>query len=330
MKKIFCLIAAFMLLVGCDDGDMGYKTFDFTSVTLQACPDNAKPETTTEIYYKINGTEGLILTLPKGALINSPTQDPITEIDTPREIVLGSTNTLTYYDFVSKPTALCMVSEIPAYNEKWEGAGTLLVSTYPNLDSNNKLLGYTHFITIENVSFSREGETITVIDSNLGDVIKNFNFDFKFIATGQTKPSVEICTDSNILFTRLNKETLSLNVTDFAGTFVNTTGTKTIAIPNPTGEDDAIVLFNVYSSTASFQNVCAQGSNVPSLPVQKWQLAQGSIVIKTSETGGIYTHDIYLKDALFVSVINQQDRFYLDDVITVGTTDGYFFGTYQE
>ncbi|MHA3789220.1 hypothetical protein ACX0HA_13505 [Flavobacterium hauense] len=325
MKKFFLLLASMVLIAGCDDGDMAYKSFDFSNQpNPTSCPANTTdPTATSEIYYKINATEGLILTLVKGALINSPTQDE-DGVDTPREIVLSGSNTLTYYDFVSKPTSLCMVSEVPAFNEKWTGQGTLSVSTYEILDTNNKLTGYTHSITIKNVSFSRDQETITVIDSDFGNVDKPLGFTFNFVPENGTDPMVKTCTETTLIYTMKDQQILSIDIPDQDFYFANETGTKTITIPNDS--NDATVLFNVYNGTASTLNVCGKGSDVPSLPIQKWQLAQGSVIIKTNESGGIYTHNIYLKNALFIRT-NSSDQFYLDDVVTVGA-DGYFFGTY--
>ncbi|HYD90274.1 MAG TPA: hypothetical protein VEA37_02165, partial [Flavobacterium sp.] len=93
MKKIFCLIAALSLLSGCDDGDMTFKSFDFSGVTSQSCNNS-------NIYFKINGEEALILTLSDGALLNEET------VDGPREIAVGSGgNTIIYRDYEGTVTS---------------------------------------------------------------------------------------------------------------------------------------------------------------------------------------------------------------------------------
>jgi hypothetical protein len=321
-------------MAGCDDGDMDYKTFDFSNQeNPTACPVNT--DTNTETYWKINGTEGLILQLPKGALINSPTLDPITGEEVPREIVLGGSNKLTYQNYVKAPTSLCIVSEIPADNETWNAQGTLSVITKEYLDPvTNKLKGYIHNITFKNVTFKLQDtdndESITINNSSFGEIKKEFGFSFKFTAEGADAPVVDKCDPtSTLLFTRLDKQILSLDVIDFDAYFNHTSGTKTIVIPNPDGEDQAIILFNVYSGTASKQNICAQGSDVPSLPTQKWILAEGIITIIPVETGGIYSYNVYLKDAIFKSQTSA-DSFELNKVVTIDNPNGYFFGTYQE
>ncbi|PZR20064.1 MAG: hypothetical protein DI539_11960 [Flavobacterium psychrophilum] len=327
MKKILCLVAALALIAGCDDGDMGYKTFDFSSVEVPtACPNNIDDVSgTTETYYKVTGTEALILVLAKGALINKSTIDPITGVDTPLQITLGGSNTLTYYDFVSKPTgSLCTKSDIPPAKEDgiWTGQGTLSISTSENLDTNTgKLLGYRHTIILTNVSFNHGDEKITIVESSFGYVDKDFDFDFKFIAEGADAPVVNACDEnSNLIFTMQSAETLSLNIPNFSEVFDNEIETDTISIAqNP----NYVILFNVYKSTATKTNVCGQGSEVPSLPIQKWQMIDGNLLVITTETGGIYNHDIYLKDASFRN--SQGDIFSLNSIVDVGA-NGYYFG----
>lgn len=332
MKKIFCLIATLILIAGCDDGDMTYKSFDFSNVeNPTACTNNTLSESTSEIYYKINNTEGLVLSLAKSTLINSPTTNPETQVDTPRIITLSSSNSLTYYEFANKPSQLCTTTDLAANTEKWTGQGTLSVSTFA-LTKDDKLIGYTHQITIQNVSFTNgSGETITISNNLFGNIKKEFGFTFNFDSAGEAEPVVEACTSGTLLFTRQDKQALLLNITDFATYFDGTLGTKTINIPNPEGgADEATVQFNVYSSSVSKTYVCSQGSDVPALPLQKWQLLQGSIVIVTTTgTGGGFDYNIYLKDATFASLTNSQDTFVLNEVIEVENENGYFFGKFS-
>ena len=184
MKKIFGLIAALVLISGCDDGDMSFKTFDFSGSPVEYCTaNNNNPDTSTEIYFKRTGIEGLILQLPKGTLKSAPTKDPVTDIDKPYTIVLGSTNKLTYQSYVSAPTSLCTVADIPKVTETWTSEGTLLVSTVATY-KDDKLTGYIHTITMQNVSFKNGDETITIVDSPFGDITKANGFTFNFIPEG--------------------------------------------------------------------------------------------------------------------------------------------------
>lgn len=334
MKKIFCLIAVLMLVSACDDGDMDYKTFDFSNqLNPTPCTDNNNdPETATEIYYKINGTEGLILELPKGTLINSPTKDPVTGVNTPREIVLGGSKKLTYENYVSEPAGLCTAAQIPAVIETWAGDGTLLVTTVATKKTINgveKLTGYVHTITVEDVSFKRDGQTITVVNSVFGDITKENGFTFNFIPEGGTEPVVKTCEPgTSPLYTLKNTETLTINIADFGTMFQDVVGTQDYDIE----EDSVEILFNVYQNTASTANVCGQGSEVPSQPIQKWFALEttdgiGKLIVVTSETGGIYSHKIYLKNVSFANSLG--GTFNLDDIVPT-TDNGYYFGSYQE
>lgn len=334
MKKIFCLVAVLMLVSACDDGDMDLKTFDFSNQPNPTpCTDNNNDsETATEIYYKINGTEGLILELPKGALINSPTKDPVTGVNTPRTLVLGGANKLTYQNYVSEPTGLCIAADIPKAIETWIGDGTLLVTTVATkktIDGVEKLTGYVHTITVEDVSFKLDGQTITVVNSVFGDITKENGFTFNFNPEGGTEPVVKTCEPgASPLYTLKNTETLTINIADFGNMFQNVVGTEDYNIE----EEVLEILFNVYESSASTANVCGQGSQVPSQPIQKWFAVDtaneiGKLIVVTSETGGIYSHKIYLKNVSFANSLG--GTFNLDDIVPT-TDNGYYFGSYQE
>ena len=328
MKKIFCLVATLILIAGCDDGDMGYKTFDFSNVDPVSCTNNTDDvSTTSETYYKITGTEGLVLVLAKGTLVNALNIDPDTQENVPRVVNLGGTNTLTYYDFATKPTgSLCTKSDLPAAKENgiWTGQGTLSILTELNTDQETgKLLGYQHTITLTNISFNQGDEKITIVNSEFGAIDKDFDFDFDFEQEGTDVPNVEKCTNNtSLIYTRKSERTLSLELADFDTLFNNETGTDTIDLE---GNTEDVVLFNIYKTTATSSNVCNQGSQVPSLPIQKWQMIGGQILITTTETGGIYNHDIYLKDAVFRNTLG--DLFLLNDIIEV-PDNGYYFGRY--
>lgn len=328
MKKIFCLIAVLMLVSACDDGDMDYKTFDFSNQPNPSpCAQNTDSEATTEIYFKINGTEGLILELPKGTLINSPTEE-----NAPREIVLEGSKKLTYQNYVSAPTSLCTVAQIPAVNETWTGEGTLLVTTLATkktIDGVEKITGYVHTITVEDVSFKHDGQTITVVNSVFGDITKENGFTFNFNPEGSTEPVVKTCEPgTSPLYTLKNTETLTINIADFDNVFQDVEGTQAYDI-----EEDAVeILFNVYQNSANTANVCGQGSQVPSQPIQKWFAVEttngiGKLIVVTDETGGIYIHKIYLKNVSFSNT--QGGTFNLNDVVPT-TDNGYYFGTFQQ
>ena len=71
MKK-YLLISCLLLFIGCDDGDLQIETVDFDSIeTIQTC--GSVSPTASNVLFKINSDEALILTLPTGLLKNEVT-----------------------------------------------------------------------------------------------------------------------------------------------------------------------------------------------------------------------------------------------------------------
>lgn len=75
MKKyIACVLC--IIFFSCDDGDLEIETLDFDSITsVQNC--GGVSVTTSNVLFKINGDEALILELPNGAIKNEVTTEDI-------------------------------------------------------------------------------------------------------------------------------------------------------------------------------------------------------------------------------------------------------------
>ena len=326
MKKIFCLIAALIFIGACDDGDMSFKTFDFSDTNLQDCTEDLTYDT----YYKITGTEGLILELTPGVLSKEVVVDSVSGEVIPQIITLSGTARLTYYNYVAAPeSGLCTVAEIPKASETWTGSGRLSVITRPNY-KNNILVGYYHTITMENVSFNRDGETITINNSVFGDVKSDFDFTFNFKPSDTTEPVVDRCDSSaTSLYTVKSDEILMLSVPNLTSILPSEQGEQTLTI---TDEDDNVnrIIFTIYDGTITEGNICAPPEQQPLTPKaeDRWEAISGTIIIKTTlETGPQYAHKIYLKDVIF-SNITTDETFNVKD-ITVTEEDGtYLFGTW--
>ena len=61
-------------MISCSDGNLQIKTIDFDQQSLQFC---GTPTTSTELLFKINQAEVLILELQPGLLRNEPSTDTI-------------------------------------------------------------------------------------------------------------------------------------------------------------------------------------------------------------------------------------------------------------
>ena len=144
MKKI---IFTFLLvsIVACDDGDLAIETVDFDSITtVQSCDDVSATES--NLLFKINGEEALILTLPALAIQNV---EGTTEFD----VTSSGTTVITYRIFSDNVTTAYFCSGIPpteptVLSEVIAESGTVSITTTLEDD----MLTYTHVITLNEIS----------------------------------------------------------------------------------------------------------------------------------------------------------------------------------
>ncbi|MNJ95190.1 hypothetical protein D3C87_128970 [compost metagenome] len=320
MKKIFGLIAALILVLGCDDGDMTFKTFDFSSANVEKC-DNA--------IFKINsnGTEVLILNLDPSALINVSTLNPVTGKHEPRIINLGGTgsNTILYRNYESSVKAgqLCggITTTPPNILDEWKGEGTLSIRT--DIIKTEGKLKYTHQITLKNISFNKGDETIIINDNLFGSVDSPLDVTFNFVETGAEEPVITPCTDYDLLFTKRLNEALILSLADDLPT---AEGIKTIPLENQITNS---IIFKTFESTITDANICNLITPPPTPKLkQQWRAKSGTISIITTKVAGNFTHEIRFMDITFSNITTPAETFNLSDIITVDPQKGYLFGKY--
>lgn len=107
MKKIFCC-SFFTLLLACDDGDLQIETLDFDSATIQVCDNNPVEANETNLLFKLNDTEALILELPATALKNEVSVEQI-------DLSVSATGPtkITYRTFSDQVAKTYFCSEVP-------------------------------------------------------------------------------------------------------------------------------------------------------------------------------------------------------------------------
>lgn len=75
MKKYLAIVLC-LIVLSCDDGDLEIETLDFDSITsVQNC--GGVSVSVSNVLFKINGDEALILELPNGAIKNEVTTEDI-------------------------------------------------------------------------------------------------------------------------------------------------------------------------------------------------------------------------------------------------------------
>lgn len=153
MKK-YLFIACSLWLFGCDDGNLQIETVDFDSITqVQNC--GTLSTTASNVLFKINGDEALILSLPAGLLKNEVTSVAI------ESAVPG--NSKVSYRIFSDAVARAYFCDAPppltpTVLEEIEAQGGSVFITTTQTDS----ITYSHNIQLSGISFVNEdGSRIT-------------------------------------------------------------------------------------------------------------------------------------------------------------------------
>lgn len=153
MKRVFLFIFL-ICLVSCNDGDLEIETVDFDSIdTIQSCDDVSV--STSNVLFKINGDEALIVELPSGLLLNEVTTTDL-------ESAVPGATTITYRIFSDDVTSDYFCSSIPEITptvlEEIEAeAGTVFITTVAGEDDT-----FEHTIELSGISFVTEnGNRIT-------------------------------------------------------------------------------------------------------------------------------------------------------------------------
>lgn len=289
MKKMFALVAALIFLAGCDDGEMSFRTFNFTDDDPERCDSESS------IFYKINGTEVLIFELGlQTDLVNVATEE-----DTPRMVSVD----LTYRNYDGDVANATLCSDIPPVNpsviEEWQGEGQMAIVTTPVYDDDeddgvNRVTGYSHQLTLVTATFSKDGEEITITDVNLGTIRRDLGFDFDFESDPETPTVLDSCeNNSNTQYIANGTEALVLTLED---DIMNAETDTIIDLADPEGNS---LILRVFSSSPGAENIC--GPNPPITPVeeQRWEAAQGTIEITVVPDGSTFVHTVHLKNVVF-------------------------------
>lgn len=151
----------FSLLLACNDGDLQIEIIDFDDISIQTCESAITVDS--NLFFKINTTEALILELQSGLLKNEVSQDTIVST------VPGQSN-LIYRIFSGTVTANYFCDAIPLTEptvlEEIEASnGEVRISTIQNPADSTQ---FQHTIELSNITLINEqGERIT--DTRIND-----------------------------------------------------------------------------------------------------------------------------------------------------------------
>jgi len=297
MKKIFLALVAFALFAGCDDGDMTFKTFDFTQGSAPAlCGDDRGT------IFKINGSEVLLLNLDPSLLLRVQSQGEVGAF-IPTRVAVGSTgpNRMYYRTYSSTPNerTFCASSGIPNLVDEWSGNGTVLITTTAVVDeATGAVTGYQYSFTIESATFSNGEQEVTILDSFLGQFTEPNNFTFNFSGTGSR---LSACADRKIAYKTNGVESLELRFQD--DSYLSGDDEKTIDL-----NDDAVgvedlnnLYFRKFNTSVTGNNICS-GEPSGTVQVQLWRAISGIVRIRprtNDEDTTITNYEIRLENVIF-------------------------------
>jgi len=165
MKKI-TLLLLLVFSFSCDDGYFDAPAFDF-SETVYDCDVVANKY----VLFRLATAESLIVTLTTQEIKNEVTVDPI-EVDITIDNVIYRT-----FNAEISPSYFCQI--IPPVEPRvvanWTGiegsANYIIVETIEELDANNILIGYRHFISFENLKLRNGDNSIIYEEEIFGEFV---------------------------------------------------------------------------------------------------------------------------------------------------------------
>lgn len=281
MKKYFALLICILALNGCDDGDMTFDSFDFSTVTATSCPNNNG-----NLVFKINGNEALILQIGEAF--------PFRNVIGEREYTIGTTNRVFYRTFSGTVPSTYFCSTIPpttpTVTAEWStptaSSGKIkIVTTLVPGGTTMDQATYNHSIVFENITFTNDaGENLIYETLSFGVYETSSNVKFLF---GQVP--VQKCSTGRlfrIFDTNIGNETTRQNLNEvieinLPESYLPTTDeTKRVFISEAAG---IRAIYKIYNDDLSPASYCA-GPTVDLY--EQWVAEDGSDeVLPTDDLG---------------------------------------------
>ncbi|MFI0492169.1 hypothetical protein [Flavobacterium sp.] len=316
MKRVLSLLVFVLLLNGCNDGNLTVGTIDFSNATTQSC-------STTNVIYKLNTQEALILQMPSTDFVNVPTvvgSPTIKTIDnvTYRVIYRSYNGTIASDNICS-----AIPPSTPTVTDQWTAtAGTIQIITTPiSVTGTNAgstvITGYNHNIIFKNITFSRTSGNQVYQTFTFGDyVTPATTLPFAF---NQTLTQCGSLTSQIYNYTT-GGEALTLDNLDPTLIQRSATTTPRTSLLSATTNKLTYRLYNGLLTSSYF---C--GTTLPQSPIiiQEWIGAtgvtgvSGIVSVTTVKNGSAYIHTITLNN---VTLTNSDNTSF-----NLGTS--YIFGT---
>ena len=258
MKYFPIVFLTLSLLTNCDDGDLITETFNFEANT------NVVKCDASNIYYKINASEALILNTPEE---NFPNVETLA--NTPRIVTIGSNTTIVYRKYSETVAANSICSSpapaTPVVLEEWNIiGGRLEIVTTKLFDTNGTtVVAYNHNIVLKNVTFVTAGKQVVYDSYAFGNYRTNVvKLPFEFSLSQTVK-----CTSNNLIFRYNANEVLLLDLDQTlfanAATVVGSPRTQLINTTNK-------VVYRTYNGSLNANFFCSSIPPTSPLLIDEW------------------------------------------------------------
>ncbi|MEL6916276.1 MAG: hypothetical protein AAFO99_00965 [Bacteroidota bacterium] len=294
---VFCLLA---LLFSCDDGDLQIETIDFDGITVQAC--DSPINTDTELFFKIDGDEALILELQSSLLQNATATGISSSIPGQSQLTyrfFSGTVSNTYFCSDVPPATPTVMDEIGA-----EGGTVNIGSSLTSTTTTVKT--YTHEVDISDLTLVNSLNERLTDESGLdyGDINTTTDTSTELVFENYADIAVVEC--ENVLaegFIRLykiiNDEFIALDIPVTALANMATTLPREVDLAT-TGSFRNYLLNTPISAELACETMALTDENT----IGEFFSSEGTIQVNTVEnepdTEGLvsYTHTITITDVL--------------------------------
>lgn len=295
MKRFSGILALAVLMTACDDGDLTYENINFDTAPTETCGNKL---------YKLNDNEALIVNIGEGEdqfdafFIENPTGL------TPRLVDIISVNPeilVAYRSFDGEVGDASICSAIPPLNpsptEDWTAtSGFMKIVTTANKVENTaaayeggqKITGYRHNITFENIEFNRSnGTTLLYPQFNFGTFDKPISLSLPIVFDEE----LEKCPATNVVFNIAGAHAMVLEIDPalLDGSILDSPRTATVS-----ATENAFA-YEIYeqANLAGDSHFCT--TTPEANPIQVWT-GSGQIEVTTTAVGSSFQHTIVLKN----------------------------------
>lgn len=323
MKKYLGILSCLFLLSACDDGDMTFDSFDFSTVVADDCSTNAD---VLNSVFKLNKNEALLIKFPTNVFpfknLEGTSSLPISAANKVIYRVFNGTVTNSYFCSVIPPVTPTVVDE---WSTADQSSGTIEIKTTPVANTTKKEdAKYDHVIVFKGITLSNATNgTVTYSEYIFGKYQTDTKITFTFGAV-----PIQKCSSSKlfkIFDSNVGNDANRQNINEVIildlppSVFQQSPGSQSYVV-NDTNQ----ITYRLYGGDVTASALCTE-TGLPQL-YEEWQAedgvlngvnSTGVIKIDTAVDGSNLVHTITLTAVKYKKVGTTNNTF-VQDVQTFG------------